>query len=62
VTPLDIPAHDDTMCTRAEYIAMQFPHRNDNIFTRTILWNCIGYERKFRRRQAMRYPPNRRFV
>lgn len=53
---------EQVMLSRMAYIAHQFPHRNDNVFIRTLLWNAIGYERKFRARQSARYPLRERFM
>lgn len=45
-----------------EAIKESWPKRNDNVYIRTMLWNVIGYERKFRARQAKRYPLAERFI
>lgn len=39
-----------------------FPRRHDSKMTRILLWNVIGYERKFRAAQAKRYPLSDRFI
>jgi len=39
-----------------------FPRRHENRMYRILLWNIIGYERKFRQRQAKRYPLADRFI
>jgi len=45
----------------AEYIRYCWPNRH-NAFTRMMIWNAIGAERRHRIRQADRYPYGSRFT
>lgn len=39
-----------------------FPRRHESRMIRIMLWNIIGYERKYRAKQAKRYPLSERFI
>lgn len=43
-------------------ITKMWPRRHESPMLRIILWNVIGYERKFRSTQVKRYPLAQRFI
>jgi hypothetical protein len=45
-----------------EAIREMYPRRHESMMFRMYLWNVIGYERKFRAKQARRYPLSERFI